>query len=187
MTRFQESLARYYHHLLNGDLEPLEAFFSGTPLINTPMQGEVRGSEAFARFVGETRQWLKRHDARPEVYAVTRTNRRMVIEFVLYLQLRGDIVDLPVALAADREGDGASAIRVYHSMWPLTGEHGVRPPLLRPAGHLEEPAIIRQYMEGLGKPDKAAVLALFEDDGYVREAQRGPLYAYRPSGPAGVL
>jgi len=187
MSSFQESLARYYHYLLNGDLEPLEALFSGTPLINTPMQGEVRGSEAFARFVGETRQWLKRHDARPEVYAVTRTNRRMVIEFVLYLQLQESTIDLPVALVADREGDGASAIRVYHSMWPLTGEHGVRPPLLRPAGHLEEPAIIRQYMEGLGKPDKAAVLALFEDDGYVREAQRGPLYAYRPSGPAGVL
>lgn len=182
MTLFQESLAQFSAYLLNGDFEALQALFSGEPLINTPLQGEVRGSEAFAQFVRVQQQWFKDCEVRQEVFAVTSTDQRTVIEFVLYLQQGGEIIDLPVALVADREGAGASAIRVYYSTWPLTREHIVRPPLLRPAEHLEEPEIIRQYMDGLGKPDKAKVLALFEDDGYVREPSGA---RYRHTGPQG--
>jgi hypothetical protein len=36
-----------------------------------------------------------------------------------------------VAIVSDRNPERTlKVIRVYHSMWPLTGEHRVRPPLL---------------------------------------------------------
>jgi len=42
-----------------------------------------------------------------------------------------ETLDLPVAVVA-APGEGAlSAIRVYHSTWPLTGAQAVRPPLLK--------------------------------------------------------
>lgn len=45
----------------------------------------------------------------------------------------------------------------------------IRPPLLNPAEYLEEPQIIKQYTEALRKGDADAIIALFEDKGYVRE------------------
>jgi len=76
---------------------------------------------------------------------------------------------LPVAIVADRSEGKVSIIRVYHSTWPFTGKHAIRPPLLDPADNLDEPAVIKQYMDALHRGDSTAILALFEDEGYVRE------------------
>ncbi|MBV9452621.1 MAG: hypothetical protein JOZ19_00645 [Rubrobacter sp.] len=49
-------------------------------------------------------------------------------------------VELPVAIVTDRNPDHTlMAIRVYHSVWPLTGSHNIRPPLLQkePSLHAE--------------------------------------------------
>jgi hypothetical protein len=45
----------------------------------------------------------------------------------------------------------------------------MRPPILSSARNLEEPDIIRRYTAGLRAGETEAVLALFEEDGYVRE------------------
>jgi hypothetical protein len=79
-------------------------------------------------------------------------------------------VSLPVAIAADRDADKISAMRIYHSTQPLTGEHHLRAPLLKPAAYLGKPRVIDQYLSAMSKPDLEAALKLFEDDGYVREA-----------------
>ncbi len=76
---------------------------------------------------------------------------------------------MPVVIVADHSGDRVSAIRVYHSTWPFTGKHLVRPPFLKPGEYLEEPAIVKQYTATLRKGDANMVLTLFEDKGYVRE------------------
>ncbi len=84
-------------------------------------------------FVSRTADWLRERDAVVENVALTRTQTRTVEEVVLHLLLgdEGGRVELPVAIVTDRNPDRTlKAIRVYHSMWPLTGEHAVRPPLL---------------------------------------------------------
>jgi hypothetical protein len=72
---------------------------------------------------------------------------------------------LPIAIVADRSGDKVSAIRVYHSTWPFTGKHLVRPPLLKPAENLDEPVIVKHYTAALRKGDADSALSLFEDKG----------------------
>jgi hypothetical protein len=165
----RDAIKDFYVYLLAGDVEALTDVYAGQPLVNTPLQGEVKGAAAFKRFVGEQQAWLDERRARPELFDLTATDERMVAEFVLYLEHAGEPVDLPVAVAADLVEGGISAVRVYHSTWPLTGEHMIRAPLLEPAEGLEEPEVIKAYMAGIAKPDKEAVLALFAEDGYVRE------------------
>jgi len=135
--------------------------FAGEPRMNTRMQGEIKGTSAFERFVQEQKAWLNERNAKPELIATTITGERMVTEIVLYLQQEGQTIDLPVSIVADLAEGGASSVRVYHSTWPLTGQHKVRPPLLSPVEDLKEPEIIEEYMAGIGKPDTEAVLALF--------------------------
>ena len=178
----RETLKNFYAGILGGEIETLLSLFSDEPLINTPLQGEIRGKANFIRYLSDQRTFLKEHEAKAELFALTDTDQRIVVESVLYLKHGSKNIDLPVAIVADRSRNTASEIRVYHSTWPLTGKHAVRPPLMSPAMHLDEPLIIEKYMDELAKPDKAAILELFEEDGYVREPSGS---SYKHSGPAG--
>lgn len=147
----------------------MTALFADGPHLDAPLQGDIRGEDAVREFVAEQQAWLEEHGADAQVLAVTSVAERVVVEFVLYLRHQGKDIDIPVAVVADISGDGVSWIRVYHSTWPLSGEHVLRPPLLESAEGLEEPEVIEKYMEGISKPDAESVLALFADEGYVRE------------------
>jgi hypothetical protein len=165
----QEKLGDFYTLLLNGDEERLLSLFSDAPLINTPFEGEIKGREAFTNFVAREQNWLQKHRAKPEIFALTATEQRICIEFILYLETENRTIDLPVAIVADCSKANVSDIRVYHSTWPFTGKHMIRPPLLNPEEDLDEPLIVKQYTEALRKGNESAVLALFEENGYVRE------------------
>jgi len=84
-------------------------------------------------------------------------------------------VELPVAIVSDRNPDRTlKAIRVYHSMWPLTGEHAVRPPLLPADPALQLPGgVVSDYQRALAEGDLAGIVATFEPDGYAREPSGG--------------
>lgn len=163
------SIKDFYSALMAGEAEALLDVFVAEPHLDTPLQGEVRDEEAVRRFVSEQQSWLAERAADVQVLATTSDAERIVVEFVLYLRHRGDDIDVPVAVVADVSGEGVSWIRTYHSTWPLTGGHVVRPPLLHPSEGLEEPEVVERYMAGISKPDKETVLALFKDEGYVRE------------------
>lgn len=178
----QEKLGNFYALLLNGDEERLLYLFSGVPLINTPFEGEIKGREAFANFLASKQNWLQKHKAKPEIFSLTSTDQRICIEFILYLEFENKSIDLPVAIVADRSNANVSAIRVYHSTWPFTGKHMIRSPLLSPEENLEEPSIVMQYTEALRKGDADAVVALFEENGYVREPSGS---RYKHSGKEG--
>jgi hypothetical protein len=163
------SMQDVYSALIAGDAEGLLAVFATEPHLDTPLQGEVRGEDAVREFVSEQQAWLAERAADAKVLAVTSNQERIVVESELYLHHQGRDNDIPIAVVADLSGKGVSWIRTYHSTWPLTGGHAIRPPLLEPNEGLEEPEVIERYMAGISKPDLEAVLALFADNGYVRE------------------
>jgi len=174
----------FYSALMAGNDDVLIALFTDEPRMDTPLQGEIRGEVVVKEFVYGQQAWLEEHAADAQVLAVTSHAERIVVEFVLYLRHQGKDIDIPVAVVADLSGDGVSWIRVYHSTWPLSGEHALRPPLLEPAEGLEEPEVIEKYMTGISKPDAESVLALFADEGYVREPSGAQ---YKHAGKEGLV
>ena len=124
----------YYEGILAGQPNALVRSFAGQPRVNDPRVGHVEGVRELRAFVSRTADWLRERDAVVENVALTRTQTRTVEEVVLHLLgEEGGRVELPVAIVTDRNPDRTlKAIRVYHSMWPLTGEHALRPPLLSP-------------------------------------------------------
>jgi len=62
-----------------------------------------------------------------------------------------------------------SAVRVYHSTWPLEGKHAVRKAILSPASGLAEPPIVKAYVHALERGDLKAILATFTPDATLRE------------------
>ena len=122
----------YYEGILADEPDALIRSFAGEPRVNDPRVGYVEGARELRAFVSGTTDWLRERDAVVENVALTRTPTRTVEEVVLHLLSdAGERVELPVAVVSDRNPDRTlKTIRVYHSMWPLTGGHRLREPLL---------------------------------------------------------
>jgi hypothetical protein len=175
----------YYEGILAEEPDALIRSFAGEPRVNDPRVGYVAGARQIRAFVSGTVDWLRGRDAVVENVALTRTSTRTVEEVVLHLLGDdGGRVELPVAIVTDRNPDRTlKTIRVYHSMWPLTGEHAVRPPLLPPDPELHAEGVVGDYQRALAEGDLEGIVGTFEPDGYAREPSGG---AYLHRGAEGL-
>lgn len=189
--RAQEETARtndavpYYEGIMADEPDALVRSFAGEPVLDDPRVGGVEGARGLRDFVSEMADWLRERDAVVENVALTRTRTRTVEEVVVHL-LADDArrIELPVAIATDRNLDRTlQAIRVYHSLWPLTGSHNVRPPLLSEDPGLHAEGSPGDYQRALAEGDSEGILGTFEPDGYAREPSGG---AYLHRGAEGL-
>jgi SnoaL-like domain len=171
--------APYFAGLMTGETEALIESFAGEPELHHPVRGRVKGRRAFEHFVAETNAWLAERNVSVEDVDLIVTDRRTVEEVVLRLEGDAGRVEVPVAIAADRDADARLVeLRVYFSTWPLTGGHAIRPPLLQPDPDVREADVVGVYQRALAAGDAEAVVATFEPDAYVREPAGVP-YVHR--------
>ena len=169
----------YFAGVRSGEIDALLGSFAGEPELHHPVRGHVKGRRAFERFVAETNAWLVERNAVFGPVGRIITPRRGVEETTLTLDGDAGRIELPVAIAADRDDDARIVeLRVYYSAWPLTGRHVNRPPVLQPDPELVAPDVVGEYQRALATGDVEAVVAAFEADGYVREPTGEP-YVHR--------
>ncbi|HEY6223171.1 MAG TPA: alpha/beta hydrolase-fold protein [Gemmatimonadales bacterium] len=174
-----DATTRYLDQLLRGDSAALLAAFAGEPAIDDPIDGRVRGRAELDRFVAERQAWLAARAAHVAPLRTTTDGRRTVVEALLHLRLADTSVDLPIAIVGDRsDGNRVTAIRVYHSHWPLEGRHEIRHPLLARDSGLVLRDVVAEYQRALAAGDATAALDTFEPDGYFREPSGG-IYVHR--------
>ncbi len=171
-------LSRFYPALLAGNLPAIAALFAAQPLIEDARLGLIEGNAELKEFVREAGDWLRWQKAAIEDVATTADERRVVEELVLHLEGDEGPTALPVAVVGDVAGAGFTALRIYHSLWPLLGAHTLRMPVLPGAPGLRVPGVTGEYQRALAAGDVDGVLACFEPDGYVREPA-GDGYTYR--------
>ncbi len=161
----------------------MRSFAARQPVLDDPRVGYVEGTRELRAFASGTTDWLRERDAVVENVALTRTSTRTVEEVVLNLLVDdGARVELPVAVVSDRNPDRTlKVIRVYHSTWPLTGEHRVRPPRLPTDPDLHAEGTPGDYQRALAEGDLEEIVATFEPDGYAREPS-GAAYLHRGTG-----
>jgi hypothetical protein len=180
-TSVANDAVAYYEGIMANEPEALvRSFAARQPVLDDTRVGYVEGIRELRAFVNGTADWLRERDAVVENVALTRTPTRTVEEVVLHLLADdGGRVELPVAIVADRNPDRTvKAIRVYHSLWPLTGEHRMRPPLLPEDPSLHAGGAPGDYQRALAEGALEGILATFEPDGYAREPS-GAAYLYR--------
>lgn len=166
----------FFEGIEQREADELLASFANEPRIDDPRHGRIEREAAFRDYVAAMRDWLGQQQGVDPV-ALTVTDERTVEE--VSVKLPGEHPELPVAIATDLDPDGRIEwIRVYHSMWPLTGGHEVRDPLLNEDPSIQLKGSPADYQQGLAAGDAEAVVASFEPDGMVREPSGGP-YTYR--------
>jgi hypothetical protein len=167
-------LIPFFLGLMTGEIGAIIESFAGEPEVHHPIRGRVKGAAAFERFAGETNAWLAERDVEVEDVSFIITPRRRIEEVVLHVDGHDGRVRLPVAVAAELDGDaGLTELRIYFSGWALTGGHAIRPPLLQPDPDLHEPGVVGDYQRALAAGDVEAVMATFEPDACVREPAGG--------------
>jgi hypothetical protein len=171
----------YFEGILSDEPDALVGSFAARqPVLDDPRVGRVEGARELYAFVIGTAEWLRERDAVVENVALTCTLTRTVEEVVLNLPADDSgRVELPVAIVTDRNPDRTvKVIRVYHSTWPLTGEHRVRPPLLPADPNLHAEGTPGVYQRALAEGDLAGIVTTFEPEGYAREPS-GAAYLHR--------
>jgi hypothetical protein len=164
----------YFAGVTSGEPEALVQSFAGEPELHHPIRGRVKGRRAFERFVTATNAWLTAQNAVAGDVQRIITPRRGIEETVLTLDGDQGRVELPIAIAADRDEDARIIeLRVYYGTWPLSGRHANRPPLLQPEPDVLPPDVVGEYQRALAAGDVEAAVAAFESDAYVREPAGG--------------
>jgi hypothetical protein len=167
----------YFEGILADEPDALvRSFAASQPVLDDPRVGYVEGTRELRAFATGTAEWLRERGAVVENVDLTRTPARTVEEVVLNLLTDdGRRVELPVAVVSDRNADRTlKVIRVFHSTWPLPGEHRLRPPLLPADPGLHAEGTPGAYQRALAEGDLEGILATFEPDGYAREPTERP-------------
>ncbi len=139
--------------------------FTTDATVDTPL----RGNQPVAEWVRDEGAWLAGHQATVQAINHIVTDSHTSAEYNLAITQDGEAIDLPLHLVAVLAGDKISALRAYHSTYPLTGEHIIRQPLVSPDVEIEPAPPIGAYEAAMAAGDAEALDALFERDGYVRE------------------
>jgi hypothetical protein len=169
----------FYAGLMAGERAALIQSFAGEPIVHDPRRGRIIGVPAFDAYVERLSGWLTAHDMTFDPVEHAATGPRGFEEVILHLDGDGLRVDAPVAIVAQRDDAGRLIeLRVYHSVWALTGTHLHRPPVLQRDARLRLDGVAATYVEPLAAGDVDAVVAAFEPDGYVREPAGDP-YVHR--------
>jgi len=162
------SVVTLYPRLIDGDIGVLSAF-GDRATVDSPLGGHQQPPE----FVAETRAWLDTHAATVEDVSTTVTPERIVHEFVLCVTVDGTRRELPVMLVADIADDCVRDLRIYHSTWPITGRHQVRPPLMQYTLTERPGEPVGTYHDALSTGDAVLADSVFEAGGMVREPAGG--------------
>jgi len=164
-----DPVAEYFAALNTRDEHVLETVWPGDVTVYDPKAGVVHGHRQLHQFVRQYQSWLGERKASTETIASIVVGDRAVVELVAHLGgADGDAHPWPIAVVAETPDDRSVVFRTYCRVWPLTGPHRVRPPVL-PAADSHPADVVGRYQAALQAGDTDAVVATFEPDGYFRE------------------
>jgi SnoaL-like domain len=169
----------YYVGLMSDEHDALIRSFAGEPILHDPRRGRIIGVRAFEAYVAELSAWLGSLNMSFDPVDHVFTEPRGFEEVVLHLDGDTGRVHVPVAIVADRQADGRLVeLRIYHSIWALTGRHLHRTPILQRDPDLRPEGVVAGYQRALADGDADAIVETFEPEGYAREPAGGD-YVHR--------
>lgn len=178
MATLPEAMIGFFSLIRTWKEDAVSAFLADDIGIDDPILGKFSGRESFRMFVQGERIWLTKHEIGIEPINQIFSDDGFVVEYLFHLKTNGERGDIPVALAGDIVDGNVNSIRIYFSTWPLEGKNQQRRPIIRVREKMALPCPLDSYIKALRENNTKAVVDLFEEDGYVRDA-RGERFSYR--------
>lgn len=127
-------------------------------------EGKIEGSNLLKQQFA----YLKDEVKEVKLFKKFEDDNHLVIEYDILLN---NTYDLPLVVILAKQGDQYSAIRTYHSVYPITEGHVFRASIFNERIELTEPAEVVKYFAGIaiGSTEATMDTLSFEDDVYFRE------------------
>jgi len=137
-------------------------------VLNLQTVGVSQGAEESRALLEKQHDYLKDEIKEIKVFREFEDAKHRVIEYDILLN---NTFDLPLVVILAKEGDMYSAIRTYHSVYPLTEGHVFRESIFSQEISLTEPPEVVKYFESITKGSTEETMATlsFEDDVYFKE------------------
>ena len=160
----------YLPALAGAQTEQLARRLGDRATVDDPIFGRSNGP-ALGAFLEEVAAWLAKHAGAFEQVAFTQGSDRDVTEGTLSLTFDGRRVAVPVAVVAERRREREVEVRLYYSTRPISGANAVRSPLLPQDDEAAVPPPVSAHLEALKSGSVDGVVASFENDGTLRDAE----------------
>lgn len=136
--------------------------------LNLQTVGVSKGIEESKGLLEKQREYLKDEIQEIKVFREFEDDKHLVIEYDILLK---NTFDLPLVAILVKDGDKYSAIRTYHSVYPITEGHVFRASIFSQQIALSEPLEVVKYFESISKGSTAETMDTlsFEDDVYFKE------------------
>ncbi len=159
--------------ILNEDYDAVLGQLTADCVLDLQSVGTARGQAEAGALLRKQRDYLKDQVASPKVFRQFADAGCAVTEYDIALQ---NGYDLPLVLVSAKAPDYASsghfsALRSYHSVYPITGGHEFRAALFTERIQLREPPAVVEYFRSIavGSTEKTMATLSFADDVYFRE------------------
>ncbi|WP_299608469.1 hypothetical protein [uncultured Aquimarina sp.] len=137
-------------------------------ILNLQSVGVSNGKDEALQLLEKQHNYLKDEIKEIKIFKEFEDSKHLVIEYDILLN---NTFDLPLVIIFEKDGDKYSAIRTYHSVYPITEGHVFRASILSERIELTEPTEVVNYFKSIavGSTEETMETLSFEDDVYFRE------------------
>lgn len=159
---------KFIELIQNQDYNSILSHLTEDVEFNLQTVGEAKGKTSGIALLKKQTEYLKDEIKAVKVFKQFEDKKHLVIEYDILLN---NTFDLPLVVILVRDGNKYSAIRSYHSVYPITEGHIFRASLFTELIELTEPTEVVNYFEGIaiGSTKDTMKTLSFKDDVYFRE------------------
>lgn len=159
---------KFIEQILEEDYNSILDYLTVDVKLDLQSVGSVIGKINGAKLLKNQYEYLKDEIAEIKVFKQFEDNKHLVTEYDILLN---NTFDLPLVAVLVKEGGKFSAVRTYHSVYPITEGHVLRESIFDERIELTEPVEVVNYFRAIAKGSTVETMSTlsFEDDVYFRE------------------
>ncbi|GAA4243494.1 hypothetical protein [Winogradskyella damuponensis] len=159
---------KFIELIKNQDYNSILSHLTEDVEFNLQTVGEAKGKTSGITLLKKQAEYLKEEIKDVKVFRKFEDEKHLVIEYDILLN---NTFDLPLVVILVKAGNKYSALRTYHSVYPITEGHVFRASLFTELIELTEPTEVVNYFEGItiGSTEDTMKTLSFEDNVYFRE------------------
>ncbi len=154
--------------MLSSSFDDILSKLTADAVLNLQCVGVAQGAKDSLSLLQKQKAYLQDEIKEIKVFKIFEDDKCLAIEYDILLN---NTFDLPLVVIMDKSGDQFSAIRSYHSVYPITEGHVFRASIFNEQIELTEPKEVVNYFKAITKGSTEETMATLslEDDVYFRE------------------
>lgn len=159
---------KFIEQILKEEYNNILSMFTEDVELDLQSIGQSKGKTSGITLLQKQKDYLKKVVKKVNIFKTFEDEKHLVIEYDILLE---NTFDLPLVVVLAKDGKKFSAVRTYHSVYPITEGHIFRASIFSEEIELTEPKEVVNYFKAIseGSTEKTMQTLSFNDHVYFRE------------------